>query len=73
MEEFNRPIFIHPLGEMSSPDYEGEASSKYRLWTKLRWPYATTMAKRMGLNDQEKKNIYQDNAIKLLLLPLGAI
>jgi len=44
MAEFNRPIFIHPLGEMSTPDYEGELFSKYRLWTKLRWPYATAMA-----------------------------
>lgn len=26
------------------PDYEGETHSKYRLWTKLRWPYATAMA-----------------------------
>lgn len=44
MEKFNRPIFIHPLGEMSTPDYEGETNSKYRLWTKIRWPYATAMA-----------------------------
>ncbi len=44
MAELGRPIFIHPLGEMSTPDYAGETSSKYRLWTKLRWPYATTMA-----------------------------
>jgi predicted TIM-barrel fold metal-dependent hydrolase len=28
---------------------------------------------RMGLDDEEKKKIYQDNAIKLLRLPLGAI
>lgn len=44
MEELGRPIFIHPLGEMSTPDYEGEEFSKYRLWTKLGWPYATAMA-----------------------------
>jgi len=44
MAEFGRPIFIHPRGEMSTPDYEGEKISKYRLWTKVRWPYATTMA-----------------------------
>ena len=41
MAELGRPIFIHPLGEMSTPDYEGEEFSKYRLWTKLGWPYAT--------------------------------
>jgi len=44
MAELGRPIFIHPRGEMSTPDYEGEKISKYRLWTKVRWPYATTMA-----------------------------
>jgi predicted TIM-barrel fold metal-dependent hydrolase len=25
----------------------------------------------MGLNDEEKRKVYQDNAIKLLRLPLG--
>jgi predicted TIM-barrel fold metal-dependent hydrolase len=44
MAELGRPIFIHPLGEMSTPDYRGEEISKYRLWTKLRWPYATALA-----------------------------
>ncbi|MFC1532050.1 amidohydrolase family protein [Thermodesulfobacteriota bacterium] len=44
MEELGRPIFIHPRGEMSTPDFEGEEISKYRLWTKLGWPYATAMA-----------------------------
>jgi predicted TIM-barrel fold metal-dependent hydrolase len=44
MEELGRPIFIHPLGEMSTPDYEGEKFSKFRLWTKLGWPYATSKA-----------------------------
>jgi len=28
---------------------------------------------RMGLNDEEKKKIYQDNAMRLLRLPLGII
>ncbi len=44
MEELGRPIFIHPRGLMSTPDYEGEEFSKYRLWTKLGWPYATGLA-----------------------------
>jgi aminocarboxymuconate-semialdehyde decarboxylase len=44
MEELDRPIFIHPLGEVSTPDYKGEKASKYRLWTKVGWPSATTMA-----------------------------
>ena len=44
MEELNRPVFIHPRGLMNKPDYEGEEFSKYRLWTKLGWPYATGLA-----------------------------
>ena len=44
MAELGRPVFIHPLGEMSTPDYTDEKISKYRLWTKVRWPYATTLA-----------------------------
>jgi aminocarboxymuconate-semialdehyde decarboxylase len=44
MEELDRPIFIHPLGEISTPDYKGEKASKYRLWTKIGWPCATAMA-----------------------------
>jgi len=44
MEELGRPIFIHPRGLMSTPDYEGEEFSRYRLWTKLGWPYATGLA-----------------------------
>lgn len=44
MAELDRPIFIHPLGEMSTPDYEGEKISRYRVWTKLGWPYATALA-----------------------------
>lgn len=44
MAELGRPIFIHPLGEMSTPDYAGEKMSKFRIWTKLGWPYATGLA-----------------------------
>ncbi len=44
MVELDRPIFIHPLREMTTPDYEGEKISKYRVWTKLGWPYATALA-----------------------------
>ena len=44
MEELGRPVFIHPRGLMSTPDFAGEAFSKYRLWTKLGWPYASAMA-----------------------------
>jgi len=44
MVELDRPIFIHPLREMTVSDYEGESISKYRVWTKLGWPYATALA-----------------------------
>jgi predicted TIM-barrel fold metal-dependent hydrolase len=44
MAELDRPIFIHPLREMTTPDYKGEEISRYRVWTKLGWPYATALA-----------------------------
>lgn len=44
MAKLDRPIFIHPLREMTIPDYEGENISRYRVWTKLGWPYATALA-----------------------------
>jgi predicted TIM-barrel fold metal-dependent hydrolase len=44
MAEYNLPIFIHPQKEATQPDYASESQSKYRLWTKLGWPYATAAA-----------------------------
>jgi len=44
MAELDQPIFIHPLREMTTPDYAGEKISRYRVWTKLGWPYATALA-----------------------------
>ncbi|MCF8038716.1 MAG: amidohydrolase [Desulfohalobiaceae bacterium] len=44
MVELDRPIFLHPMREMSTPDYETEEYSKYRLWTQLGWPYVTSLA-----------------------------
>lgn len=44
MANLGRPIFIHPLREMTTPDYAGEEISRYRVWTKLGWPYATALA-----------------------------
>ena len=44
MEELGRPVFIHPLREMSVPDYPGETHSKFRIWTKLGWPIETGKA-----------------------------
>jgi len=44
MADLDRPIFIHPLREMTTPDYADEEFSRYRVWTKLGWPYATALA-----------------------------
>ena len=44
MVELDRPVYLHPLKEMNIPDYEGEPISKYRVWTKIGWPYATALA-----------------------------
>ncbi len=44
MAELGRPLFIHPLKEPDIPDYKGEAYSKYRVWTKLGWPYESGIA-----------------------------
>jgi predicted TIM-barrel fold metal-dependent hydrolase len=44
MADLDRPIFLHPLREMTIPDYAGEKISRYRVWTKLGWPYATALA-----------------------------
>jgi predicted TIM-barrel fold metal-dependent hydrolase len=47
MESLGRPVFLHPKGpegEINAPDYPGEEKSIFRIWAKLRWPYATSMA-----------------------------
>lgn len=44
MVELDRPVFIHPMREMNTPDYPTENVSKYRFWTKMGWPFATTLA-----------------------------
>jgi len=44
MVELDRPIFLHPMREATTPDYPGEEMSKFRVWTNIGWPYATGMA-----------------------------
>jgi len=44
MAEFDLPIWIHPTGEPSVPDYPGEDESKYGLFASLGWPYQTSLA-----------------------------
>ena len=44
MERYNLPILIHPRRSPALPDYPGEENSRYRAWTKLGWPVASSMA-----------------------------
>jgi len=44
MARLSLPIWIHPLREMSEPDYPGEPGSKYGLNAILGWPHATSLA-----------------------------
>jgi aminocarboxymuconate-semialdehyde decarboxylase len=44
MVELDRPIYLHPMREATTPDYPGEDMSKYRVWTNIGWPYATGLA-----------------------------
>jgi predicted TIM-barrel fold metal-dependent hydrolase len=44
MEEYNLPIWIHSQREVTQPDYEGEESSKYLIFSTIGWPYETTKA-----------------------------
>ncbi len=44
MVRLDRPVWLHPARGMNTPDYPGEAYSKYELWWALGWPYETSMA-----------------------------
>ena len=44
MSQYDLPIWIHPLKEMTEPDYPGEEGSKYGLAAIIGWPHATSMA-----------------------------
>ena len=44
MAQYDLPIWIHPLKEMTEPDYPGEQGSRYGLATIIGWPHATSMA-----------------------------
>ncbi len=44
MTYYNLPIWIHPVREKSVPDYPGEDSSKYSIFSLFGWPYETTVA-----------------------------
>jgi predicted TIM-barrel fold metal-dependent hydrolase len=44
MSKHDLPIWIHPGGERSVPDYVGEEQSKYDIYSRIRWPYETSLA-----------------------------
>ena len=41
---YNLPILLHPRRTNTSADYEGEATSKYLVYTNFGWPYETSLA-----------------------------
>lgn len=44
MESYNLPVFLHPRGTNTVPDYPGETASKYLSFTNFGWPYETSRA-----------------------------
>ena len=44
MAEYDLPILLHPRHTNTTPDYEGEAASKYLVYTNFAWPYETSKA-----------------------------
>ena len=44
MVSYNLPIWIHPVREITTPDYVSEPKSKYQIWGILGWPYETAVA-----------------------------
>ena len=41
MASLERPIWLHPIRSMRSPDYRAEAYSRFEIWWSLGWPYET--------------------------------
>ncbi len=44
MVSYDLPIWIHPVGEYTSPDYPTEKVSKFGMFLIFGWPYQTTLA-----------------------------
>ena len=44
MAELGRPVWLHPLLTMATPDYPNESVSKYDLWWAFGWPHETSVA-----------------------------
>ncbi len=43
MEEYDRPIWIHPCRGGGFSDYKTEDKSKYEIWWTFGWPYETSV------------------------------
>ena len=44
MAAYNLPILLHPRRTNTTADYDGEAASKYLVYTNFGWPYETSLA-----------------------------
>jgi predicted TIM-barrel fold metal-dependent hydrolase len=44
MQARDLPVLLHPRGKSSTPDYEGEAKSRYLAFTNFGWPHASSVA-----------------------------
>ena len=44
MSQYDLPILIHPMRDISYPDYRTLQASKFRLFSMLGWPYETSVA-----------------------------
>ncbi|HEV2630209.1 MAG TPA: amidohydrolase family protein [Pseudolabrys sp.] len=44
MAEFDAPIWLHPVGTASLPDYPAEKKSRFEMWWCFHWPYETSVA-----------------------------
>jgi len=45
MCQYDLPVYIHPMRGMEElPEYKGEKTSKYRIFSTFGWPYETTAA-----------------------------
>lgn len=43
MAHYNLPIWVHSQRDITVPDYAGEKSSKYIVWSLFGWPYETSV------------------------------
>ena len=44
MAEYDLPILLHPRRTDTTPDYDGEAASRFLIYTNFGWPFETSKA-----------------------------